>query len=113
MGKIKFICNAIKWFDRVNGNTYHSVRVTRCEDGAVFSVPYQYGYGDHYRQTALEGMFKAGWLQNIKRKEEGLPVGKVDYTDDTLYLFERENDYPIAWNVSNGLKRECKTNGIL
>ena len=97
--KIKFICNAVKWFDKVNGNTYHSVRVTRCKDGKVIATPYQYGYGDHYRQTAWELMLENKWIPKKYACQ--------------LYLFDRENDYPIDWNVSHGLKRDCIANGII
>ena len=31
--EIKFVCYAVRWFDRINGNTYHSVRVERVKDG--------------------------------------------------------------------------------
>ena len=51
---IKFTVNAVRWFDKVNGNTYHSVRITRHKDGMTITAPFQYGYGDHYRQTALK-----------------------------------------------------------
>lgn len=95
---IKYVVEARRWFDRVNGNTYHSTRITRCEDGATLSTPFEYGYGDAYRHTALTAMFKAGWL----------PFG----TDESkLYLFERENDYPIHWIVSDGSKRDCVSLG--
>ena len=48
--KIKYICKAVKWFDKVNGNTYHSVKIIRCEDGKqiVNKPSYVYGYEDHY-----------------------------------------------------------------
>ncbi len=95
---IKFIARGVRWFDKVNGNTYHSVRVTRCEDGKTIYCPFQYGYGDHYRQTALGAMFRRDWL----------PEG---YVLETIGLFERENGYPIHWVVSDGLKRECMRNG--
>ncbi len=40
-----------RWFERVNGNTYHSVKVY--VDGVlVGAVPFQYGYGDQYMQSA-------------------------------------------------------------
>ena len=97
--KIKYIVNAVKWWDKVNGNTYHSVRVTRCEDGKQLVGQFQYGYGDHYRQTALEIMNQAGWLPEKYKKEP--------------FMYERENDYPISWNVRDGKKRECIDNGIL
>lgn len=95
--KIKYVCNAVKWFDKVNGNTYHSVRVTRCSDNAsIVSHDCVYGYGDHYQQTAKEIMLVNGWIDK-KYKEN-------------IWLFERENNYPIMWNVCNGLKRDMKAN---
>lgn len=100
MRKIKFICIAKRWFDKVNGNTYHSVRITRLKDDKTIVGQFQYGYGEHYRQTALEVMLKAGWLPS-------------QYNNDNKYSYERENNYPIYWNVSNGLKRDCVRNGIL
>jgi hypothetical protein len=58
----------------------------------------QYGYGDHYRQTALQAMLAAGWLPKT-------------YTADTVFWFERENNYPIQWTVSEGRKRDCEAHG--
>jgi len=100
--EIKFTCQAVKWFDKLNGNTYHSVRITRNKDGAVVVGAFAYGYGDQYRYTALEKMAGAGWLPS-----------KYSYKNNTLYLFERENNYPINWIVSQGLKRECIANGVI
>lgn len=40
-----------RWFDKINGNTYHSVSVV--VDGVVVGhEPFAYGYGDGYIQTA-------------------------------------------------------------
>ena len=100
--QIKFTCTAKKWFDKVNGNTYHSVRVTRHKDGAVIVGQFQYGYGESYKGTALAMMAKARWL------------GKIKYQDfDKQFQYERKNNYPILWTVSEGLKRDCVANGIL
>jgi len=41
-----------RWFERTNGNTYHSVRIFI--EGEIITVPFTYGYGDQYLQTALE-----------------------------------------------------------
>jgi hypothetical protein len=98
MAKIQFVANAARWFDKVNGNTYHSVRITRCEDGAQLVCPMEYGYGDCYRQTALAAMDRAGWLP-------------AKYAGKEAYMFERENNYPISWNVTDGLKRDCVASG--
>ena len=92
--KIQFMAEANKWFDKVNGNTYHSVRITRCSDGAVIKCQFQYGYGDQYRYTALEAMKQAGWIKT-----------------DNIHRFERENDYPIHWCCFDTTKRECVANG--
>ena len=48
-----YVIDAKRWFDRVNGNTYHSVSVFK--NGELLDrVPFTYGYGSHYEQTALE-----------------------------------------------------------
>lgn len=98
MRKIKFIAQAVLWFDKVNGNTYHSVRITRCRDGEAITVPFTYGYGDQYRYSALKRMAEAKWLPVKYRK--------------SVYIYERENNHPIEWSVSDGLKRDCIANGV-
>lgn len=42
-----------RWFDKINGNTYHSVKVYI---NGVFIAEHgmTYGYGDQYTQTARE-----------------------------------------------------------
>ena len=95
--KIKFIANACRWFDRVNGNTYHSVRITRLKDNITLVCPWQYGYENHYQQTALTAMAKEKWLP-------------VKYRGRTKNMYERENNYPIEWNVSDGTKKEMIAN---
>ena len=111
-----FTVIAKKWFDKVNGNTYHSVRCIRHKDNKIVVGAFQYGYGDHYRQTALEVMFKAKWFKNFTRPVNLSGENKFKdacYTQDTLHLLEREKHYPIIWTVSSGLKRDCIANGVL
>jgi hypothetical protein len=100
--KIKFICNVVKWFDKINGNTYHSVKITRCKDSKVLvdKYPYTYGYGEQYKYTALNLMLNNKWIPK-------------KYNKDNYYLFERENNYPILWNVTEGKKREMILNGSI
>lgn len=90
---------AITWFDKVNGNTYHSARCIRHADSAVCVGQFQYGYGSHFEATAIIAMANSGWIdaKYIKRP----------------FLFERENNYPINWIVTKGTKRECVANGQL
>ena len=63
-----------RWFERQNGNTYHSVRIF--EDAkCIVHLPFTYGYGDQYLQTALD------WLKKEHRVPQDAPYG-------TLYLRE-------------------------
>jgi len=100
--QLLFTCYAAKWFEPSGGNTYHSVRITNNITGDTITSgkTLKYGYGEQYRATALDLMQKAGWL----------PKG---YDKDNQSDYERENDYPITWNVSEGLKRDAVANGIL
>ena len=101
---IKFSVNAVRWFDKINGNTYHSVNITRLKDGANIAHEWTYGYDDFYKQTALKIMSEAKWLP-VKYR------GKYENGFPKCFDYEREKNYPILWNVSNGLKREMIANG--
>lgn len=48
-----------RWFQRGPGNTYHSVRIY--QDGKELAyLPFQYGYGDQFLQTALDWLKAMG-----------------------------------------------------
>ena len=49
-------CVGAKWFDKVNGNTYHNVKVIDGDN--ITYLGYEYGYGSQYRYRADE-YFKA------------------------------------------------------
>jgi hypothetical protein len=102
--KYKYTVTAVRWFDKINGNTYHSARVFDNETGNMIYCPFRYGYGDCYRQTALDAMAERGWLpeQYCGRHGNGSPKWGA---------YERENNYPILWNVTDGKKKECVANG--
>lgn len=111
--QLKFTVIAKKWFDKVNGNTYHSVRCVRHKDNAIVVGFYRYGYGEHYKQTALSVMYDAGWFKNYRQQKTIKDGIHYRYTQASIYLFERENGYPILWTVSAGVKRDCIANGRL
>jgi hypothetical protein len=95
--EIKFIVNAVRWFDKSAGNTYHSVNIEEIETGKHYvSGKMVYGYEEHYKQTTLEIMTDNNLLPGYNKKN--------------AYLYERENNYPIIWNVSDGLKRDMINN---
>jgi len=104
--KIKFICQAYRWFDNVNGNTYHSVRVTRCRDGAIIAGEWEYGYDEQYKATTLILMAAKKWLPLKYRGKDNREHSTPNY-----WVYERENNYPIEWNVTDGLKRDMVANG--
>jgi hypothetical protein len=61
-----------RWFEKTNGNTYHSVEVYDSEGKLLVRVPFTYGYGDHYRQTALAECIKLG-LYSGEEEKNGSP----------------------------------------
>lgn len=49
--------NCREWFDKVNGNSYFSGTIVinyGRKDEREIKIPFQYGYGDHYRYKAFE-----------------------------------------------------------
>lgn len=55
------------WFDKVNGNSYCSVRVIvnqGLKNEFSFKIPFTYGYGNYYEQTAFEHLAKFGAISN-------------------------------------------------
>lgn len=100
MRKIKFISEVTRWFDKVNGNTYHSVKVTRIKDNKIIVFPFTYGYGSAYEQTTEQLLFNTKWLPK-------------KYNKENVYLYNRENNYPIKYIVNEGTKKQCIANGIL
>tara|TARA_Y100000034_G_C6588583_1_gene255603 strand:- start:83 stop:379 length:297 start_codon:yes stop_codon:yes gene_type:complete len=96
---IKFIVHVKKWFDKYNGNTYHSLRIIRIKDKEILKCSWQYGYGTQYRVTALDKMIKEKWIPQ-KYKETG--------------RYEFDNDYPIYWiDEGHGLKKDMVAWGDL
>ena len=54
---------AKEWFDKANGNSYFSASVCvnfRMETQKDYSLPFQYGYGDHYIDMANQYLIKKG-----------------------------------------------------
>lgn len=72
--------NARRWFDRKNGNTYHSVSI-RLADGTTLTNAFEYGYGEHFFCTAgqmlgLSDAYKCGHYSF--REENGITYDLVD-----------------------------------
>lgn len=84
--------DAHKWFDRVNGNTYHSVAVF--VDGRLVGVnPFEYGYGDQYLVTAHKILQKADVFPETG---EWLPSGMAkDYSVFRSYMLEHPRKFVV------------------
>lgn len=73
--------SARRWFQRSYGNTYHSVDVW-VGDNFVGQVPFTYGYGEQYLQTAHDILVKAGYFAG-------------DYSDFTYARMEDRDRFII------------------
>lgn len=69
--KIKTIdINALEWFDKAAGNSYFAANVSinyGMENAQSFTLPFQYGYGDHYRDMAGRELVKRGLISMDER----------------------------------------------
>lgn len=83
-----------QWFDKINGNTYHSVDVYQ-NNKLIGSESFQYGYDDGYKQTAFSILCELG-IYSKKRRENG---SYIDY-----YKFTREDN--ILFSVSDVSRRK-------
>ena len=54
-----------RWFERTNGNTYHSVDVW-VNGEHVHRTDFAYGYGSHYEQTAQAALVKLGIVKDAE-----------------------------------------------
>lgn len=57
-----------RWFQKSFGNTYHSVQVF--VDGELIGyMPFAYGYGDQYMQSAYGVLKENGYLSDMRNDE--------------------------------------------
>ncbi len=54
--------DAKRWFQKTYGNTYHSVRILRDGHEPIY-LPFQYGYGEQWLQTAIDYLRANGFPQ--------------------------------------------------
>lgn len=70
MKNIKYIANVYKWFDKINGNTYHSINLYDLNNNLVLSTGLCYGYGEHYLQTLKQHLIKLNLYEENKPLKE-------------------------------------------
>jgi hypothetical protein len=68
--KIKTIdIQAKEWFDKTYGNSYFAAKVTinfGMKGAETFTIPFQYGYGNHYEYIAFKELQKLGYIPEQK-----------------------------------------------
>lgn len=68
--KIKTIdIDVLEWFDKVNGNSYFAGIVTLnygIKSEKVITMPFQYGYGEHYIDIAGKLLQERGYIKPEK-----------------------------------------------
>jgi len=74
-----------RWFDKVNGNIYHST--VTFVDGVEFRTKMEYGYGDQYIQSAMQNL-----------KDKGIIPQNVDWP---YTIFFRENGINFNYTVAD------------
>lgn len=76
----------LKWWDAINGNTYHSVRMnipsSAYASGRIVDIRMQYGYGDQWQWTAVDALRKMGFTipENVPFTELPITWGDAPYT---------------------------------
>jgi len=87
---------AKEWFDKVNGNSYNSVRVDINNGEKFIFLPFGYGYGKFYEHRVLKELKKLG-------------VKKTGALTKTC----RDNDiYLNSYKIENCNKKDVKEWGI-
>jgi hypothetical protein len=71
-----------RWFEPVNGNTYHSVRIW--VDGvSVGGVDFASGYGDGYIQTGMTWLEENGYMSGREHYNNGFRESHWQYAART------------------------------
>ena len=71
--QIKYIIEGRKWFDKINGNTYHSVSIIDTATGKnIYNSPMVYGYGSQYQETAKDYLISQKLLKEEDRFNHNL-----------------------------------------
>lgn len=96
---VKWIVSAKKWFDKINGNTYHSVVITNARTNKpVYSSGMVYGYGDQWRHTAFDYLVKKGKMKESDRFNHEKNA-KDFYFDDSDVQRKRDLDLNTFDNI--------------
>lgn len=60
-----------RWFERTNGNTYHSAEIY-VNNEMVHKIDYQYGYGNQFEWEGMLWLSKNGYFKDYKGQSPGM-----------------------------------------
>ena len=75
-----------RWFQRGPGNTYHSAQIM-VDGKTVHTVPFAYGYGEGYVQSAFEWLEANGYVE-LERHANGNHEAPWRYCDRNGITYE-------------------------
>ncbi len=91
--------NGKEWFDKVNGNSYHSAQATinyGTPEAVTVYIPFQYGYGSQYEYSAFKALQEAGYIP----KQDSMVSG---------WRYYEENGIIARQNI----ERKCKKRDVI
>lgn len=110
MKKIKTLdVTAKEWFDKVNGNSYFSARIVLnygMPDEKTVTLPFQYGYGDHYKSETFNELMRAGIITDGIKHGNGSTEGLWQYCDRNKIILRTNK-------IENCRKKDLKEYGAL
>lgn len=64
------VINARRWFQKSYGNTYFTADIV-VDGELVHTLPFQYGYGEHYQDMANQWLDENGYIDNPPNPSTG------------------------------------------
>jgi hypothetical protein len=95
---------AYEWFDKVNGNSYFAASVVLnygLKTEKEIKLPFQYGYGDHFKQMCFKELEEQKIIHDIRKYDNG--------SNEGLYNFCQRNKITLRTRkIENCKKSELK-----
>lgn len=81
-----------EWFDKTGGNSYFSARIW-INGKLQITLPFQYGYGDHFKSVAVRALVAEGFISN-------------EYENRALWVVADELGFDCYTSKANTNKKE-------
>jgi len=90
---VKFLIEGFKWFDKVNGNTYFTLKITDLIKNEVIfkDNQLQYGYDEHYKEVAYKELIKLGLVKKEDQHNHNMNRERFIYRESHVLQREAKN----------------------